>query len=1047
MQLALSVAGAVIGGLIGTFVVPGLGTAAGAELGFAIGGIAGALLTHQKGPAPGDLRVQDSAYGKPIPWYYGVYRGAGNVIWCGQARQHSEGGKGGGPSQTIVTLSFAVGICEGPIVGLRRIWANGKLIYDMSNPSNFEAISGSQQMVQNFKLYVGDENQLADPTIQAAEGVANTPPFRGLAYVVFNDLDLSSWGNYMPSLTFEVFKTATANYTVSMQYGYQSSPAWDSFAANTIVRIDEAGNTYGWQAGQVGSFIQVQAFRTSPYGVTEFLLGSPLHTTFDQPWQRFQNYDGDDGIAMTDGTYYEPGPVAIKAGFGGPASTFWANNGNAVKKGGIIYGSLHVASIPNAVYIWNPTLGSYYQGSYVGLFSAVGVSGSYIYIVTDTGDPHPQALVKLTLGGDFIAVLATNAFFGLQTTGYFVSDSELYLTTSGPTVQKWNGSALVDTGIPCDTGGTTGDMRIYNSVAYYTRYGGTGQFYVQTPYLTPAKQPLSDIVSDVCQRAGLVSSQYDVSGLTDQVIGYAVANHSSPRANLAPLMSAYFVDANDTDNKLKFVRRGAQPIGTFYYADLGASTQIGDDANTTPITEQIAQEVDLPRTLAFTYSSFGTDYQQNTQTAFMPDTASNKDVTAQATIVLADDDARLRAQTMLWAAWVGRKSYQLATSLAYLQYEPGDVMNLQGADGSMRIVRITRCVFDGQGGLQWECQLEQPDIYPSGTFTAGGGKALGYSTPPIDYAGPTILRILDIPPLRDIDTAPGLYLAACGLADNWPGAIVDVSRDGSSYSQLTRIVRSSVIGYTTNVLANYQGGNTPDELSVLNVSLYHGALSSVSYSNFLLGNNAAYVGGEIILFRNAVQTGTNTWALSGLLRGRAGTEFVIAAHAKGEPFVLLDPNALARHQVNVSDYGNTLYYEPHLLNIFANQPASTYQDTVSDACAKPLAPHLFRANKGSISATNDITLTWFRRARVLYQWANGTDVPLDQSTEAYTLTISDGSGNVKRTTTITAATSYIYTAANISTDLFSAGQTINFSVSQNSDLGLAGFAATTSIVR
>jgi hypothetical protein len=37
----------------------------------------------------------------------------------------------------------------------------------------------------------------------------------------------------------------------------------------------------------------------------------------------------------------------------------------------------------------------------------------------------------------------------------------------------------------------------------------------------------------------------------------------------------------------------------------------------------------------------------------------------------------------------------------------------------------------------------------------------------------------------------------------------------------------------------------------LPVTLYNGALSSCSYSDFLSGLNAAYLGGEVIYFRNA----------------------------------------------------------------------------------------------------------------------------------------------------------------------------------------------------
>jgi len=49
--------------------------------------------------------------------------------------------------------------------------------------------------------------------------------------------------------------------------------------------------------------------------------------------------------------------------------------------------------------------------------------------------------------------------------------------------------------------------------------------------------------------------------------------------------------------------------------------------------------------------------------------------------------------------------------------------------------------------------------------------------------------------------------------------------------------------------------------------------------------------------------------------------------------------------------------------------------------------------------------------------------------------------------TAPAVPSYTYTAAQITADGFTTGNTINFQVAQNSDQGLLGFLALTSIVR
>jgi hypothetical protein len=87
--------------------------------------------------------------------------------------------------------SFAVALCEGPITGIGRIWADGKPL-DMSGIT--------------MRWYPGDETQAPDPFIAAKMGAANTSAYRGTAYMVFEELALSTYGNRLPQLSFEVFR-------------------------------------------------------------------------------------------------------------------------------------------------------------------------------------------------------------------------------------------------------------------------------------------------------------------------------------------------------------------------------------------------------------------------------------------------------------------------------------------------------------------------------------------------------------------------------------------------------------------------------------------------------------------------------------------------------------------------------------------------------------------------------------------------------------------------------------------------------------------------
>ena len=103
------------------------------------------------------------------------------------------GGKGGGPTQTeySYSISFAIGLCEGEIAGIDRIWANGA-------PLETRGL--------DMRVYLGTEDQMADPIISATESV-DAPAFRGTAYVVFEDFPLAGFGNRLPQLNFEVVRS------------------------------------------------------------------------------------------------------------------------------------------------------------------------------------------------------------------------------------------------------------------------------------------------------------------------------------------------------------------------------------------------------------------------------------------------------------------------------------------------------------------------------------------------------------------------------------------------------------------------------------------------------------------------------------------------------------------------------------------------------------------------------------------------------------------------------------------------------------------------
>ncbi|HEX2593243.1 MAG TPA: glycoside hydrolase/phage tail family protein, partial [Rhizomicrobium sp.] len=155
-----------------------------------------------------DIAIQSSSEGAAIPRLYGRVRAAGQLIWATRFKEtvvttktRTGGGKGIAPKVTVTqtdykySVSFAVGLCEGTITKIGRVWADGTLL-DLSQYTT--------------RLYTGSETQTPDPLIVETEGEGNAPAFRGLAYIVFEDMPLESFGNRIPQLSFEIIRSLSA---------------------------------------------------------------------------------------------------------------------------------------------------------------------------------------------------------------------------------------------------------------------------------------------------------------------------------------------------------------------------------------------------------------------------------------------------------------------------------------------------------------------------------------------------------------------------------------------------------------------------------------------------------------------------------------------------------------------------------------------------------------------------------------------------------------------------------------------------------------------
>lgn len=204
--LLLQVAGSALG--------TALGGPIGAVIGQAIGGIAGASIDQTllsggsgtktvEGPRLTEIDGLASSEGAAIPRVYGRARIGGQLIWATRFEEEIKvtvtrtktGGKGSPKQKTVETTysyfaNLAIGLCEGPIAFVRRIWVDGREL-DVTTVT--------------MRVHQGDETQELDPLIAAKEA-GEALAYRGLAYVVFERFPLADYGNRVPQFAFEVVR-------------------------------------------------------------------------------------------------------------------------------------------------------------------------------------------------------------------------------------------------------------------------------------------------------------------------------------------------------------------------------------------------------------------------------------------------------------------------------------------------------------------------------------------------------------------------------------------------------------------------------------------------------------------------------------------------------------------------------------------------------------------------------------------------------------------------------------------------------------------------
>lgn len=1023
-QLALSLAGAAVGFA--------LGGPTGAQIGWAAGSLLGAGLgPGQQGPRLSDTKVQVSSYGAALGIVYGAYRKAGNVIWSTDLVEHEseEGGKGG-PSITTYSysVSCAVAICEGVKGGVRRIWADAKLVYDAREGADGVTQAATSKFASYMKFYPGSETQMPDPTIEADRGAGNVPAYRGTCYMVFTDLPLQDYGNRIPNFTFEVTDEEVTTTAGELLAPLVLGP-WEvvdgipqhSIGLTRYTTIDLTGSGVTPYDG----YSLADAVAALGDGYTTYLgfatYSSPVLTIFGQGTDAFN------GLGAKE--------ILLAFNKGAPDNVIWQGNSEPPNGGGSGCSSFAAYGIPvndGASWLFSG-VGDGFDGA-----NATNGLGGYLKLISGNSPPddgyelHNNCINYPPVGGTFPTlwrrsnrfIVATRELTLRQKTCYPNAEArdgifeapgnpDVCITSGGQVLPNANFVEIDDitpeyrqlqlysegdgfvTKYPVGPVLHQSDPR-FNSQAYWEAaaaaagivgtYGvdfpkSTGHVAKGTYFVDSAPDgsvPLSTIVSDLCLRTPLQDGQIDVTELTDNVLGYGVGSQMPARNALAPLAQAFFFDVVETGALLRFVKRGSGTAADLSRDEIGAGEDNAADSNA---EHTRAQETELPTVVNVAYAAVDADYQTGTQTARRRVSSSEQAMSVELPLVLTDQQAADIAAVLLYDVWTSRTQRAVSVMRNWSHLEPTDVIEFSDQQFSYRI-RVADVENDGPVikllGFDTDPAAYAPEAVPSPT--PGGGDNM-------TFVGPTRLEVLDIPLLREADDSYGVYAAAAGYLRGWAGARVFRSTDdGVTFTVVRDVTRQATMGRAQTSLGNYLGGNTVDELNEVTVTLNSGELASTTRALLLNNANAAVLADEVLQFQRAELVTGTTYRLTGLLRGRLGTERAMGQHKVGDRFVLLDEAGLYRLADALSMRNNEQVYKAVTFGL-SLEDASPVDATNRGTSQMPLSPvHLkvYRQVDGTFKAE------WIRRTRYDGSWLPGVDVPLGEATEAYLVEVLDG---------------------------------------------------------
>lgn len=391
---------------------------------------------------------------------------------------------------------------------------------------------------------------------------------------------------------------------------------------------------------------------------------------------------------------------------------------------------------------------------------------------------------------------------------------------------------------------------------------------------------LSEIVTDICERAGLEEDAIDVDDLNDQVDGLTLAGDYTAASAIDTLRPCYFFDKCEPGEKLYFPKRG-KPV---------ALTLDIDDLVEIPDMSRREQATEVPRKLHLHYANATAGYApiKSTYMRSSTDVQSTLESTVQVPVNLNTDQAAQMVEKMFKVTVADAQGeIKISVPDSFIRLVPSDCIGLNLRD-QVRRLRIDEIEM-ADGVMHLTCRADRQSAY---TSVLTGIPVDPPVLPPSTLPGDTVWAVMDLPARIDSEDDLNYLVAGTGASEGWTGWAYQRSTDGgANYSTVTRLNRAAVMGFLVDPVASASQHYT-DTTSVVRVQLIRQGqvLEDLTEFQFLTEGGAFALqtasGWEILQYLDAEDEGDGVFALRTLHRGLLNT--TPASHSQNDLFVSLE---------------------------------------------------------------------------------------------------------------------------------------------------------------